>query len=463
MKALTVVTAIWCALAGFRVAPIPYLWDDVLFLEEGLRPSFGETVRVAWTGDFWSLAEPGRRIESGMYRPVLGTLYALERAVFGPSPLAGHLVNVGLHALVALGTGLLATRIRVHPLLPGLLVLTHPHTSELLGIVTNRSDLLAAALLVASLLTRGLFGEILLLAACLTKEVALIGPLLWLIADVHTGRVTWRASLRSLWPALVALLLRALVVHSPGVAAWQPLSAIASTGRALLDLTIPIHAGPIPADRSTVPGLVTAVLAALTAWKFPVTRSPLAWIAVAWAPMAGWAPVEVREGRGLLYLPLVGFALGIGAAAERGSAVIRGSAVLAAGLFGILQLGVLANYRDPLTFWTWASATNPASTVAQGQIAWQWLSQDPARARVEFQRLRAISSDSPRDYVGASVWLGRFALAEGDEAGARAFWSDAIRVGGPYAEDAVAALAALNARSPTPPEMPAPPSPPSRE
>ena len=68
---------LWGILLAARVATIPYLWDDEAFLERGLRPSAAEGLGVAWTADFWQLAEASRRAATGMYRPVVGSWYVL--------------------------------------------------------------------------------------------------------------------------------------------------------------------------------------------------------------------------------------------------------------------------------------------------------------------------------------------------------------------------------------------------
>ena len=139
---LPALLGVYVLVMGLALSGHTWVWDDRSLVVDGRLEPVLVALRLAWTQDFWSLAPDGHA--SGMYRPLTGTVYILERALFGLSPGLAHGLNVVLHASVAGCVGLLARQIGGHQALAAALVLAHPHAGELVGNVTARTDLLAA-------------------------------------------------------------------------------------------------------------------------------------------------------------------------------------------------------------------------------------------------------------------------------------------------------------------------------
>lgn len=439
----------WVLLVTPWVAGFPHLWDDHALLVGGRLADPLSALPVAWTRDFWQLAWPVTTFESGMYRPFLATSFVLDAALPLPWPVAGHVVNVILHASVATLTGVLATRLGARPLLPTGLLLVHPFAAELVGIVSNRSDLLATLLAVGSVLAwdagRRPLALLLCLLAGLTKEVALVTPGLWALVDHDRGRRPWAAAWGAL-PLAAVFLARALALDAQP-SGFSPLEGLRRTGAATLLVLVPDPSGPAPAPLA--PGLGWAglgVSAALAAWR--PTRFAALWVILAFAPMAGWVGEPAREARGLLYLPLVGVAAAAGRwVAGLGAGPGRMLVVALLLVLGALQGRVLHFHADAGRFWSWAALENPDSPrMRYNHGAWLDEAGDPAGARREFMEAaaRAQAARDPQIFVYAATALGRMAEADGDVAAAQAYYADAVGVAGPeMAPDAAAGLGRL--------------------
>lgn len=440
---------LWTALASWLVWPIPWLWDDLRFLAEGPGADPWGALPRLWTTDYWALS--GNPHASGMYRPILVLTFVLD-GFAGPHPGLAHLGNVLIHLGTVAGVAALARRAGDPPWAAAGLVLVHPHVAELLGIVTNRSDALATALIVGSLVARGRrdgLADVLLLLACGVKELAYAAPALgWLEARRRGEARLGRDLLRPAAVVAAAVLLRVAVVglgEGGRAAGVDPLAALANTGWVFLDIAAPVPAGPWPAPHPAWPGwvaLVGLVLAARWAWH------PLVWGAAASALVVGWLPFEVRPARGFLYLPLVGVALAAGAAVGRSGPLLRGAwAALLVG-FAALQLAQLPVYRDPLAFWTWAVERHPDGLVPLLQRSAHQVPVDPSAAEAGYRRAAglAIAAQDGYHFREAAMALARLALARGDVPAARAYLQDVVDVVGEAdGAEAAALLATLPA------------------
>ena len=100
-------------------------------------------------------------INTNYYRPVSLTSYALDHALFGLNPMGFHAVNVLLHAVCAVLVFVVGWRItervsrderwRLGVLAGGLLFAVHPVHTEVVNVITYRTDLLAGLFYVALL------------------------------------------------------------------------------------------------------------------------------------------------------------------------------------------------------------------------------------------------------------------------------------------------------------------------
>ena len=150
---------------------------------------FANVVRDPATADPTLLAS---RLLHGV-RPLLRASYALDHALWGLRPGGFLLTNLLLHLATVLGVHALARR-RLDALgafLAAALFSLQPANVEVVGWVSGRSTGLCTALLVAALWVNGTsrwpsaartcLTALLLLSACLAKEVAVVAPLFFLL------------------------------------------------------------------------------------------------------------------------------------------------------------------------------------------------------------------------------------------------------------------------------------------
>ncbi|HEY5998022.1 MAG TPA: tetratricopeptide repeat protein [bacterium] len=188
--------------------PGAFIGDDLAIVRDSPLVWSADLPTIV-AADYW-----GTGAGSGLHRPLTILSYALGARLFGPAPVFFHLVNVLLHAGVAVLTSVVLVAAGV-PLalswLAGALFAVHPVHTEVIDIVTGRAELLAAlfVLLAArSALRRGRLHRVVAAAwytlALLSKESAATFPALLLLLDVFGTRER-RAVARERWP-LYALL-----------------------------------------------------------------------------------------------------------------------------------------------------------------------------------------------------------------------------------------------------------------
>ncbi len=317
---------------------------------------------------YWAV---GDRPLPDLWRPVTMLSFALNRAIGGPGALGYRLVNLLLHAAVALLVLALARRLFARRTAPApggmvaalvdpaaaaaLLFAVHAVHTEVLGFVVGRAELLATAgaLLCVLLFLRGrdrqaggapLFA---LSIACfalgfLAKENAVVAPALALLADllIVRRRPAWRVHLASGATLAILLLARHMVIgrigseglvhfvdnpiaHLPFAAGRR--AAVEVLGRyagllvAPLRLSVDYSYDAIPSPPGWLdPGFLMGALAVgvyaaglAMAWRRrPEAAFALAWIGAALLPVANLLfPIGTIMAERLLYLPSAGFCL----------------------------------------------------------------------------------------------------------------------------------------------------------
>jgi tetratricopeptide (TPR) repeat protein len=146
---------------------------------------------------------------SNLYRPVTIATLALNHAVGGLDPAGYHVVNIALHALASWLVWALARRILpglAAPLVAGLVFAVHPIHAEAVAPAFGRSEILAAAGVLAALVLhadryrRGpwapwgprALGALAFAAAALSKESAFLLLPLLLLLDAARRERPWR-------------------------------------------------------------------------------------------------------------------------------------------------------------------------------------------------------------------------------------------------------------------------------
>jgi tetratricopeptide (TPR) repeat protein len=380
----------------------------------------------------------GGEVQDRIWRPATTLSFAGDWAAGGGRPVAFHLTNLALHALVSVLVLLLAGRVLAAPgaLAAGLVFAAHPVHVEAFAPVVGRSELLAAAGYLAAVLayardaavppgSRARPGWTLLALAAAAiafgaKEHALTLPAALLLSDWWEARRTgerftarWRRH-ALLWAAVVTVAAgyfaaRAAVLGSalgagniaPGLAGLgAPARALVMLPAALVWLRLlvfPLHLAadygpaafvPLPSF-APVHGVSLAVLAAaaLAVWllrrRAPALTFALLWFAVTAAVAANvLVPTGVLLAERVLYLPSVAAAIAAGA---------------------------LVDAAAP------ARVTWPAATVLVTLLAARAMARAPDW-RDEDRFFAALERDAPDSY---RTWWGRGARAfeSGDPAG----------------------------------------------
>jgi tetratricopeptide (TPR) repeat protein len=317
--------------------------------------------------DFFS-ALPGH----AMYRPIVLASFALDYRWGGYDPLVWRLTAIALHSLCAVGVLLTAAaaaaRLTPRPsrartrgaLVAALLFAVHPALTETVNYASARAALLAATFLIWAFLAHlhasgrrsvvaraGLMSlSILLFAlALLSKEIAIVFPVLLLVAAWLEGR-GYLAALPAFAVAVLYLLLRREVLGTAVVdfAARAQAVAVADPGsggaRSILHnlftqarvvpaylclMLVPsglcIHRHVRESHTLFEPGVLLglAVIAALLVSavrlrrRMPALSLGILWFLVALGPESSILPLNQVMNEHRLYLPGIGLALAAGA------------------------------------------------------------------------------------------------------------------------------------------------------
>jgi len=157
---------VWAALVPVAVAvlcfantlPNDYCFDDVLIVRDNPRVTQPGQWTSVFTEDYWGQFAQGWQNRDLLYRPVSLASYRLVWQCFGSSPLAQHLVNVLLNALVCALIALVAMKLEVPrgaAVAAGCVFAVLPIHVEAVASVVGRADLLVAAGLLGAVLAHG--------------------------------------------------------------------------------------------------------------------------------------------------------------------------------------------------------------------------------------------------------------------------------------------------------------------
>ncbi len=301
------------------------------------------------------------------YRPLGALAWLVQARLFGDHAMAYHLVSLGLHALSSLLVMHLATRLAPGrdgmAFGAGVIFALLPLNDEAVGWLAGQYDLLATVGILAALLwligawrERRVAPYLLSLAAfqfaLWSKEAAFTLPaLVVILALLMPDRPSWRLAGASLvgYASLLAVNL-ALRVHAwggiggySGVSHDYPSFAWDRLASALVVLLAPFNRPLFPAPLVQVWLLAMSVLVLaglMTGRNRRLIVVSLAWIIVTTLPVLALLPVGADlQGSRFLYVPAVGFSLGLAALVDALSSGFV-PARRQAGVF--LAVGVLA-------------------------------------------------------------------------------------------------------------------------
>lgn len=412
------------ALLYGRTVGFGWVYDDQMEIVRNTHAHSLANLRLIFTTTVWA----GSGMETYLYRPLAVLSYALNHAASGLAAWSYHLVNVALHAGVTVLVFRLARRWGLGALGAGmgaLLFAVHPVHVEVVANVAGRKDLLAALFVLGMLAAhrRGVQGgstrgwawtmgaAAAYLAACLSKEVGVVGLLLVAAQDVYleggVGTVAARRGLRLRYGVYVLVLLAFLGIRSGvtgGVSVPQtfyydnPLVAVGAAsglttavvvvGKGVALLAAPLTLSPdysfdaIPVVTSPLDVRLWGSVLGLGAllWLLGTGRArgtvlPLAvaWYVVTVLPTANLlVRVGTIFGERLLYLPSVAFCV----AAGGGLAWLMGRYRAEGRALGGVLLAALAlqswqytgAWTDDVSLFRWATAAVPRSTKAHHKL-----------------------------------------------------------------------------------------------
>ncbi len=459
--------ALFASAAGYG-----FIWDDPLVLEQ-LRHVHGAR----------DLLVPPDAIPKFYYRPLVFLSFLFDRALYGEAPFWFHVSVIAWHALVTALVALLALQLlgRAYWVEAGaaaLLFAVHPVHVESVAWIAGRSDVIAGAFLIVSVLLSARTTQPwtawasagALFAALLAKEVALAGVVLiparaWLFE----GRLRWSR----LWPMAVAvvayLLMRrvGLGIVATGVPVNTPVGQmlrdlLASLGWYLSMLVAPVqlsaYVPEVPAaSMYPVLGAIVVLagvgmLAVAVRTKRPVPAFLLLWFGVTLAPSL---LVIVRRSASAvlaeryLYLPSVAAVVLIAWGCARLSVssparwrLALGVVLIAVGLGTAQSVARLPVWGDDLTFWADVVAKTPHDAMSRRELASALLKRD--RFDEATRELRAaLSLPAPQDeMVKTYNNLGNVLLRRDDlDEAAKAFEAGAEIVPHPYLLNGLARVA----------------------
>jgi len=148
----------WLYASVFAVAALVYantvqngfVLDDRRLVEHNPLIRGVEGIPILFRADYWA-----PKLQSGLYRPLVMSSYALNYEVSGLDPAGYHAVNVLLHALVSALVAAFFLRVSAHPapaIAAAFLFATHAIHTEAVANVVGRAELLMALLSMVALL-----------------------------------------------------------------------------------------------------------------------------------------------------------------------------------------------------------------------------------------------------------------------------------------------------------------------
>ncbi len=184
---LLLVLAAACA-AYATSLPGGFVYDDAQIIVANPRVTDPARMSEVWTTPYW-----GGRLTGGLYRPLTVFSFALNHRVASLEPLAWHVVNVLLHALVSILLFLCALEFLspAGALAAALLFAVHPVHTEAVANLVGRAELLAAAGFLAAWLLhdrRRTAAATVFAAGLLAKEIAVVLPAALLLRDLLRRR-----------------------------------------------------------------------------------------------------------------------------------------------------------------------------------------------------------------------------------------------------------------------------------
>jgi len=363
-----------------------FVWNDWTLIIENFFVRDWSNLPEIFTSVFWKplVGEP-----SQIYQPLLSLSFMADFSLWGLKPWGYHLTNTILHGANSILSYFLA-RIYVTPvtaLMAALLFAVHPIHTEAVTYISGRGELIMAFFLLSGVLVflksekytswpLYLVSLPFFFLALLTKETAVIFPLLLLAADVTAFPSAWQSDpsrrlARQIGPLLVLGAFYSLRYVFVGITSMYPLPVTDFVRPLLLVLkAVPLYLGlllfpsnihflhPLHASSPLDLQIFLAILLLAGAgWLLrcavksgnQAVRFALLWFLIGLAPLVYFIGFSVPLLEGWTYLPSVGFVLIAALGLERINRWAPSGAPLWLTLWIAVMLGGVTFYRN----WDW--------------------------------------------------------------------------------------------------------------
>ena len=391
-----------------------FVFDDHHFVEN--NPSIRSLKNASRFFSDPSTQSSREDLNSDIYRPLATLSFALNLAAAGPSPSHFRGVNIFLHGcntlLVLYLGGLLGFEWMYAALMAALFAL-FPTSVESFVWISGRSGVLSTALILCALICfiksvkRGKAGHLLPLAslftiaALFTRETAVVIPLLAL-AYLIAERLPVKEHLRAIGaylalPAALFILLRFFMLGK-----FQQMPHPDLPVRVLAAMPFLIFAKYVDVLLSPFSMLITytdtinarlgafwfyflfaiavfllyaALTALLRARGEKAAAFGLLWMIIALLPVLGIVSMTIYMAERLLYLPLVGFAMAVAAAARylnekyRSPAPVWPACGVMLVLFTINIQARLPVWKSDIALWSYDAEKNPRNFLTRLRLA----------------------------------------------------------------------------------------------
>ena len=373
-----------------RALGFGFIVDDHALVANNAALADWSTLGEALGHDLFHFAD----VRSSPYwRPLVTLSYYVDHAVGGGESWAFHLSNLVWLVFAGIGVARLA---------PGwsgvalaVAFVAHPVQVEGAVSIASRTDLMCVACMIWALRARHTPATVLTLAACLSKEVGLLLPLV-----LFLDRRAWKG------PALAAglvLSVRALVPLGSLESAMDVFSAPGRMAWMATRLVVPTFEG-LSTEGSVLPlPLALLVLVGVLASARVHRAAPVLVLGPLFA-VSGVLGVA-RTSDALLLVPLLGLVVAV-APHARVAPLLAVSALAA-----VFSAGRVGEWRDDLTLWEATHRANPGEVQPRLGIARAVVDTDAERALV----LLDVQGRTPRESREVAEVRGRALLVLGRE------------------------------------------------
>ncbi len=375
---------------------VEFSWDDEALIKDNQVTHSLANIGEFFTRDLWSTTRI-TTLKSGYYRPLMLITLAVDRALYGLSSGWAHAHSMVWHLFAVAALYMLLTKLvpRTSALAGAALFALHPVQTEVLALVAARNDAMAAALTLTALTLvidpkerhplRLVAAALATLAALLSKESAVLAPLMLLAIDLGRNRKPsgWKRYAALLSAFVVYIPLRRLADLDAAISPSQDginlvLSKLPEIigvyGKLVVwpwPLTPARHLHYLPPAHETLLGAMV-LFGALgwAVWKSEnrgLVLAGIAWAALTWAPSLAATLDKGLLGERYLYFPMAG--LGLCLAATLPTRVKPLHVALAAIPAVLLIQLRLPDWKDSRTVWEHAHTVNPTPFTAGG-LAW---------------------------------------------------------------------------------------------